>query len=128
MSNSPSIAMITMTERGKKSDKKKDRESQVSIYPAWCKRCGNCVEFCPTHALDLDQWGYPRMDDPEKCTSCHLCEKLCPDFAISVGEKPPHAYGKGQPEPTGATLREESPRSPERVASAAVAEEEEETE
>lgn len=126
MENSPSIAMITMTKGSQKSDKKRDRESRVSIYPAWCKRCGNCVEFCPTHALDLDEWGYPRMDDPEKCTSCHLCEKLCPDFAISLGEKPPHVYKEKVPEPPDLKPHQEGPHSPERVASAAVTEEEDE--
>jgi 2-oxoglutarate ferredoxin oxidoreductase subunit delta len=102
-----------------KKKRKRDTESQVSIYPAWCKRCGNCVEFCPTHAMTRDEWGYPRLEDPEKCTSCHLCEKLCPDFAISIGEKPPrelYAKETGGP-PPAASHELDGLHSPERVAS-----------
>lgn len=61
-------------------------EPKVSIFLAWCKRCGNCVTFCPTGALESDEWGYPYVAQPDRCTRCHLCEMLCPDFAIGVGE------------------------------------------
>ncbi len=61
-------------------------DSQVTLYPAWCKRCGNCVAFCPRDVFETDQWGYPRVARPERCVSCHLCEMLCPDFALSVGD------------------------------------------
>ncbi len=85
---------------------------QVSFYPAWCKRCGNCVAFCPRGALARDQWGYPVLAKPERCTACGLCEMLCPDFAISVGEAPSQAH------PPAAEKRERlsSPDSPERLA------------
>ena len=59
---------------------------KVSFYSAWCKRCGNCVAFCPRQALAKDEWGYPVLAKPDRCTSCGLCEMLCPDFALSVGE------------------------------------------
>jgi 2-oxoglutarate ferredoxin oxidoreductase subunit delta len=68
------------------------------------------------------------MDDPEKCTSCHLCEKLCPDFAISVGEKPPRAYGKRFPEQSETAPRHEAHHSPERVAPDVIGDEEDEDE
>jgi 2-oxoglutarate ferredoxin oxidoreductase subunit delta len=64
-------------------------ESQVTLYPAWCKRCGNCIAFCPRDVFETDQWGYPRVARPERCVSCHLCEMLCPDFALSVGDRGP---------------------------------------
>jgi 2-oxoglutarate ferredoxin oxidoreductase subunit delta len=67
--------------------KSKKELPNVSFFPAWCKRCGNCVEFCPKKTLETDEWGYPYVARPESCISCHLCEKLCPDFAITVGEK-----------------------------------------
>ena len=67
---------------------KKQLADKVSFFPAWCKRCGNCVAFCPRQALKADEWGYPKMDCPERCTLCGLCEMLCPDFALSVGEAP----------------------------------------
>jgi 2-oxoglutarate ferredoxin oxidoreductase subunit delta len=75
-----------------KKAKKTESEKQspkVSFYPAWCKRCGNCVAFCPGEALEKDEWGYPYLANPEKCISCHMCEKLCPDFAIAVSEEEP---------------------------------------
>ncbi len=59
---------------------------EVSIYLAWCKRCGNCVAFCPVNALEPDEWGCPQMVRPERCTGCRMCEMLCPDFAVSVQE------------------------------------------
>jgi len=62
-------------------------QGKVSFFPAWCKRCGNCVAFCPRQALAQDEWGYPFLKDPKRCTTCGLCEMLCPDFAISVGEE-----------------------------------------
>jgi 2-oxoglutarate ferredoxin oxidoreductase subunit delta len=65
-----------------------DEKPNWTLYPAWCKRCGNCVTFCPTHALEPDAQGYPHLTNSTKCVSCHLCEKLCPDFAITVGEEP----------------------------------------
>ena len=72
----------------RKSSTAKTRRSnvqpdKVSIYPAWCKRCGNCVAFCPRDVLEEDQWGYPRVVRSERCISCRMCEMLCPDFAIS---------------------------------------------
>jgi 2-oxoglutarate ferredoxin oxidoreductase subunit delta len=69
-------------------------QSNVSFFLAWCKRCGNCVAFCPSKALKLDQWGYPYIAHPEKCKACHLCEKLCPDFAIGVADGHPQSRKK----------------------------------
>jgi 2-oxoglutarate ferredoxin oxidoreductase subunit delta len=78
-----------MSERKDKPVKAKKSRSNISFYPAWCKRCGNCVAFCPKQTLETDEWGYPYVAKPESCISCHLCEKLCPDFAIMVGEEAP---------------------------------------
>jgi 2-oxoglutarate ferredoxin oxidoreductase subunit delta len=66
-------------------------QHKLSFYPSWCKRCGNCVAFCPRDALASDEWGYPFLAQPDRCTSCGLCEMLCPDFAISLGESEPGA-------------------------------------
>lgn len=74
-----------------------EASGKVSFYPAWCKRCGNCVAFCPRKALAKDEWGYPRLADPDRCTSCGLCEMLCPDFALSVGEGGPKPEGGSEP-------------------------------
>jgi 2-oxoglutarate ferredoxin oxidoreductase subunit delta len=87
-------------------------QSKVSFYPAWCKRCGNCVAFCPRGALAADEWGHPFLARPERCTACHLCEMLCPDFAISVGE--PAAAPAVTPGPLPPERLQ--PQSPERLA------------
>jgi 2-oxoglutarate ferredoxin oxidoreductase subunit delta len=53
-----------------------------------CKGCGFCVEFCPTHALELESGynakGYhpPHLARPERCNGCDMCGLYCPDFAI----------------------------------------------
>lgn len=61
--------------------------------------------------------GYPRLEDPEKCTSCHLCEKLCPDFAIGVREWPPREESNKRITRTSTEADNiEEVRSPERVA------------
>jgi NAD-dependent dihydropyrimidine dehydrogenase PreA subunit len=101
--------------------------SEVSIYLSWCKRCGNCVAFCPVKALELDEWGYPQMCKPERCTGCRMCEMLCPDFAISVSEAPPSedkearvvATRKGSP---GALVN--TAQSPERIGAVSTEQEE----
>lgn len=90
-------------------------QGKVSFYPAWCKRCGNCVAFCPRKALAQDEWGHPYLKDPERCTTCGLCEMLCPDFAISVGEAPPGMSPAG-PAPGKPGSQDVVNKSPERLA------------
>jgi len=110
-----------------RSSPREAEAEKVSIYPAWCKRCGNCVAFCPREVLQEDRWGYPYVARPDRCISCRVCEMLCPDFAISVGESEP---GKAAEEAAVAASRPTpgSPlgprRSPERLAPEPVGEEE----
>lgn len=59
------------------------------FFFTWCKKCGNCVAFCPCNVLAADKLGYPFLAHPERCSACGLCEMLCPDFAISVSERAP---------------------------------------
>jgi len=67
---------------------KKKGLGSVVINAERCKGCGFCVEFCPTHCLELSEQynakGYhpPVLAIPEKCTGCNMCGLLCPDFAI----------------------------------------------
>ncbi len=85
----------------------------ISFYHSWCKRCGNCLAFCPRQALETDPWGYPRLADSGRCTRCGLCEMLCPDLAISLGE----GEAGIKEEPARKTPPAERPtRSPERLA------------
>jgi 2-oxoglutarate ferredoxin oxidoreductase subunit delta len=62
-------------------------EDPITMYPAWCKRCGICVAFCPKNVLEAGPTGHPRSAHPEDCIRCHMCELRCPDFAISVADK-----------------------------------------
>lgn len=88
-------------------------EKDISFYHSWCKRCGNCLAFCPRKALEADAWGYPRLADKDRCTRCGLCEMLCPDLAISLGEGEAGLAGDS----SRRTLPAERPvRSPERLA------------
>ncbi len=66
---------------------KKRLPSEIIIYPDWCKACGVCIEFCPTHVLERGKGGVAVVAHPEKCVSCDLCEMLCPDFAIMLSRQ-----------------------------------------
>ena len=64
----------------------------VHILEERCKGCDFCVEFCPCDVLANSQRfnmkGYhpPDIVAPDACTGCHLCEIICPEFAIGVEE------------------------------------------
>jgi len=57
---------------------------RLRLLRHFCKGCGICVEFCPTHALELDDRFKVKVARPEKCTGCRMCELRCPDLAIFV--------------------------------------------
>ena len=59
----------------------------ITTYPAWCKKCGICIAFCPKNVLDPGPDGGPVPARPEDCIRCHMCELRCPDFAISVADE-----------------------------------------
>ncbi len=61
----------------------------VRIYEEWCKGCNICVTFCPTQTLEMSSHGKAVVAHPDQCTYCGLCERLCPDLAITVRPKPP---------------------------------------
>ena len=63
------------------------KESPVYIYHDWCKKCGIRAEFCPTGTLGLKPDGAPYVKAPEKCIHCELCDRLCPDFAITGAKR-----------------------------------------
>ena len=64
--------------------KRKKPRGRVVIFGTWCKGCGICVEFCPTHVLALDENDHPIVIEPDSCTGCHWCDTHCPDMAIVV--------------------------------------------
>jgi 2-oxoglutarate ferredoxin oxidoreductase subunit delta len=59
-------------------------DEEIFIYDKWCKCCGICYELCPAGVLSSDKAGKPVVENPDACIACYLCERLCPDMAITV--------------------------------------------
>lgn len=65
---------------------------EIHIDEKLCKGCYFCVEICPKEVLaksdGLSPKGYiiVKVENIENCIVCRLCERICPDFAISVYE------------------------------------------
>ena len=51
------------------------------IDPSKCTGCGECVEECPTEAVELLE-GKAVIVRPENCWYCTNCESICPHEAI----------------------------------------------
>ena len=60
-----------------------DSDERILVYDPWCKGCAICVDVCPPDCLEMSG-PVPRLVDSDACTSCGMCEYLCPDFAIVV--------------------------------------------
>jgi 2-oxoglutarate ferredoxin oxidoreductase subunit delta len=62
----------------------------ITIDNAFCKGCSLCIESCPRDVLAISTergaagFLVPEATKPEACTSCLMCELVCPDFAIVV--------------------------------------------
>jgi len=52
-----------------------------------CIGCGECVERCPTDAIELNQEGKAEREEGY-CIGCGLCARFCPEEAISLKEQP----------------------------------------
>jgi len=83
---------VKLSETKTKPPKKR---GTVNVLEDRCKGCWYCVEYCPTKVLQvsdkLNEKGYhpPVLveEEPVKvCIACHMCELVCPDFAIVVEE------------------------------------------
>lgn len=50
-----------------------------------CSACGQCVEQCPTKALELRPFGANRVLEfmPHACIGCNHCADICPEHAIT---------------------------------------------
>ena len=63
---------------------------EIHIIKERCKGCSFCVEYCPKDVFEMSEEfntkGYhpPKITNPDDCVECHLCEMLCPEFAIYV--------------------------------------------
>ena len=67
-------------------------QTDIVIFPAWCKGCAICVSFCPAKVLALNESGKAEAVASEECINCGFCESHCPDFAILV--RPKQAHGR----------------------------------
>jgi indolepyruvate ferredoxin oxidoreductase beta subunit len=57
---------------------------QIEIRRTWCKGCEICVRICPQDCLRMDELNIAEVTNAETCIRCMLCERLCPDLAVSV--------------------------------------------
>jgi len=47
-----------------------------------CVRCGACIAACPLDVLHSGENLYPIAPDPDRCTSCELCIRICPGHEV----------------------------------------------
>lgn len=47
-----------------------------------CTKCMLCVIHCPDDTIDLDEDGFPRIDQ-YYCKGCMICEAVCPQGCIT---------------------------------------------
>ena len=64
--------------------KKRRAPGRRYVYKRWCKGCGICVAFCPENVFEMVEDGRAKVVRPEDCTNCQICDRICPDFAITL--------------------------------------------
>ncbi len=51
-----------------------------------CTNCGDCVQFCPTHALTATSDKQGIVFTQGKCIGCGICDSICKTNAVSTEE------------------------------------------
>ncbi len=77
-------------------------QTDIVIFPDWCKGCAICVSFCPAKVLALNEMGKAGVVALEECINCGFCEHHCPDFAIMVRPRQDRNRRKGDLPPAEA--------------------------
>lgn len=60
-----------------------DRIMPVSVDNDKCEGCGDCVEECPSEALEVVD---SKVKVNDECIDCYACIEACPTNALSEGE------------------------------------------
>ncbi len=66
---------------------------KIDIDKVICKGCGICIAICPKKVYKISSKRnssgnpMPEAAKEKECIVCRLCERLCPDGAINVGEE-----------------------------------------
>jgi len=58
---------------------------QVISFDA-CTNCGDCIQFCPTHALEATSDNQGIVFTQAKCIGCGICDHICKTNAITTDE------------------------------------------
>lgn len=58
----------------------------VSINREKCSGCGECIDPCPAHILEMDEDGKANVTDPAECMGCETCVSVCPNECYTVQE------------------------------------------
>ena len=48
-----------------------------------CTRCGLCIAYCPTKAVEMVD-AVPTIVRSQDCAYCGTCEDICPEQAIEL--------------------------------------------
>ncbi|MDI6644986.1 MAG: 4Fe-4S binding protein [Methanobacteriaceae archaeon] len=62
---------------------RKLRMESIHVNPDTCDSCANCVKFCPTGAITVNE-GEIAQIDPNMCVGCGSCVNLCPQDSINL--------------------------------------------
>lgn len=82
-----------------------DRKTEVNVrvlgieheaFPLSCRHCdpADCLNACPSGALQRDPEGKAVFIDPDKCKACAMCAMVCTFDAISFKETHRSRYGR----------------------------------
>jgi len=63
---------------------KKAPPSKRPMVTEKCVACGDCVEICPKHAIQIQIKDQRAFVDDSKCIRCFCCHEVCPEKAIEL--------------------------------------------